>query len=64
MDAALAVGSVDPEVVAIEARRIAAGRPAAAVVPIGRRPRLRPAPSLAGYDSCSPPGARRERPMA
>ncbi len=35
MDAEPAIGSVDPEVVAIEARRIHHRRPAAPVVPIG-----------------------------
>ena len=44
MDAALAIGSVDPEVVAIEARRIHARRPTAPVVPIGTGARdVRPA---------------------
>jgi transposase len=52
MDAALAIGSVDPEVVAIEARRVQARRPAAPVVPIGTGARdVRPVPRLAGYDS-------------
>ena len=52
MDAALAIGSVDPEVVAIEARRIAARRPPAAVVPIGTGARdVRPVPRLDGYDA-------------
>ena len=51
MDAALSIGSVDAEVVAIEARRIEARRPPAAVVPIGVGARdLRPAPRLDGYD--------------
>ncbi len=51
MRAALSVGSVDPEVVMIEARR-AAGRAEARVVPIGSLARYdRPAPSLDGYDS-------------
>ena len=35
MEAALAIGSVDPEVVAIEARRLGVRRPPAPVVPIG-----------------------------
>ncbi len=52
MDAALAVGSVDAEVVAIEARRLADRRPPAAVVPIGTGARdVRPAPRLDGYDA-------------
>jgi len=52
MDAALGIGSVDAEVVAIEARRIADRRPAAAVVPIGTGARdVRPVPRLDGYDS-------------
>lgn len=52
MDAALAIGSVDPEVVAIEARRIAERRPLAAVVPIGTGARdVRPPPRLDGYDA-------------
>jgi len=51
MDAALAVGSIDPEVVAIEARRIADRRPPAPVVPIGTGARdTRPVPRLDGYD--------------
>ncbi len=52
MDAALAVGSIDPEVVAIEARRIADRRPPAPVVPIGTGARdTRPVPRLDGYDA-------------
>lgn len=52
MDAALAVGSVDAEVVAIEARRLADRRPPAAVVPIGTGARdTRPAPRLDNYDT-------------
>ena len=51
MDAALGIGSVDPEVVAIEARRIAGHRPPAEVVPIGTGARdVRPTPRLEGYD--------------
>jgi hypothetical protein len=51
MRAALSVGSVDPQVVMIEARR-AAGRAEAPVVPIGSLARYdRPAPTLDGYDS-------------
>ncbi len=52
LDAVERIGSVDPALVAIEARRIADGRRTAAVV---ERPTLRrfdrPAPSLAGYDA-------------
>jgi transposase len=52
MNAALAIGSVDPEVVAIEARRIHTRRPAAPVVPIGTGARdVRPAPRLDRYDA-------------
>jgi transposase len=53
MAAALAVGSVDAEVVAVEARRhhdTARSAPAV-VTPIGARLAHRPAPSLAGYDT-------------
>ncbi len=51
MRSALAVGSVDPEVVAIEARR-AAERAVAPVVPIGALSRYdRPKPTLGGYDT-------------
>ena len=46
---ALAVDSVDSEVVAIEARRVAQQRPDAPVVPIGITD-TRPTPSLACYD--------------
>ncbi len=59
MDAALAIGSVDPEVVAIEARRIEARRPPAPVVPIGTGARdVRPAPRLDGYDALLAAGTR------
>jgi transposase len=52
MDAALLIGSVDPEVVAIEARRLAQRRPPAPVVPIGTGSRdNRPPPRLDGYDA-------------
>jgi len=52
MEAALGIASVDPEVVAIEARRIEARRPPAPVVPIGTGARdVRPAPRLEGYDA-------------
>ena len=60
MDAALAIGSVDAEVVAIEARRIEARRPAAPVVPIGVGARdVRPAPRLDGYDALLAAGSDR-----
>ena len=59
MDAALAIGSVDPEVVAIEARRIEARRPPAAVVPIGTGARdVRPRAAPGGLRQ---PAGRRER---
>lgn len=49
--AALAVGSVDPEVVAIEARKVAE-RAVAPLVPIGALSRYdRPKPTLNGYDT-------------
>lgn len=52
MEAALGIGSVDVEVVAIEARRLAERRPPAPVVPIGTGARdVRPAPRLEGYDA-------------
>jgi hypothetical protein len=54
INAALAVGSVDAEVVAVEARRhLDAARPATGgvVVPIGARLAVRPAPALGAYDS-------------
>jgi transposase len=52
MEAALGIASVDVEVVAIEARRLADRRPPAAVVPIGTGARdRRPAPRLDGYDA-------------
>ena len=52
MEAALAIDSVDVEVVAIEARRLADRRPPAPVVPIGTGARdTRPVPSLDGYDA-------------
>lgn len=51
MTGALAAGSVDPEVVAIEARRAGqADGSLAVVVPIGARRFDRPAPTLDGYD--------------
>lgn len=52
MDAALDIASVDPEVVAIEARRINTRRAPAPVVPIGTGARdTRPPPRLDGYDA-------------
>jgi transposase len=56
IDAALGVGSVDPALVAIEARRLAEV-PACPVVPITRVPGLqeRPTPTLAGYDALLDP---------
>ena len=60
LDAALAIGSVDAEVVAIEARRIAARRPVAEIVPIGTGARdLRPPPRLEGYDLLLAAGSAR-----
>lgn len=52
MTAALKVGSVDPEVVAVEARRSLEppGPAPAVIVPIGARMAHRPPPSLAVYD--------------
>jgi len=59
MTAALGIGSVDPEVVAVEARRnLEPARPPAVVVPIGARLAHRSAPTLAGYDQLLV-GARR-----
>ena len=50
MDKAVAAGSIDPQVVLIDARRIAGGR-IAPVIPIGALARYdRPAPSLRAYD--------------
>jgi transposase len=58
MDACLAVGVFDPDVVAIEARRAAAG-PTAVIIPIGTAsPDRRSVPTLAGYDSLLTAGAR------
>ena len=59
LDAVERVGSVDPALVAIEARRSADGRGASAIV---ERPALRrfdrPAPDLAGYDALLAGSAR------
>jgi len=50
MDRAVSSGALDPEVVLIDARRLAGG-PVAPVIPIGALARYdRPAPALAGYD--------------
>ncbi len=57
MDAALAIGSVDADVVAIEARRISERRPAAPVVPVGVAAGTRPTPRLDCYDSLLSAGA-------
>lgn len=60
MDAAVGIGSVDPEVVAIEARRIAERRPEAEIVPIGvGSADRRPTPGLDGYDSLLAAGIAR-----
>lgn len=57
MEAALAIGSVDPEVVAIEARRVADTRPKV-VVPIAKVAEMkRPVPTLDGYDELLAAGA-------
>jgi transposase len=58
MDAALTISSVDPEVVAVEARRYLESAVPASVVPIGVRLAPRPAPTLAGYDALLAGGAR------
>lgn len=51
MAAALVMGSVDPEVVLVEARRAAEAAPPAPVVPIGALASFdRPKPTLEGYD--------------
>jgi len=51
MERAIEVGSIDPEVVAVEARR-ALGRPVAApVVSESLATFDRPAPTLSGYDA-------------
>ena len=59
LDAVERVGSVDPALVAIEARRIADGRCASAVVELPALRRFdRPAPALAGYDALLAGSAR------
>jgi transposase len=51
MTAAMRIASVDPEVVAVEARRsLEPANPTAVIVAIGARVAYRPAPSLADYD--------------
>jgi transposase len=50
MDSAVAAGNFDPDVVAIEARRVASGA-TAPVIPIGTARDRRHLPSLAGYDT-------------
>jgi transposase len=52
IDRAVTAGSIDPAVVAIEARRASDARPVAAVIPIGEGLTRfdRPPPTLAGYD--------------
>ena len=58
MEAALAIGSVDPEVVAIEARRVSDNR--SKVVPLAKAAgTLRPVPTLDGYDELLAAGAAR-----
>src|SRR5207302_9262601 len=60
MTAAMSIASVDPDVVAIEARRHqhADRRPVGVVVPIGARLAARPTPGLACYDTLLAGGAR------
>jgi len=58
MDGALAISSVDPEVVAVEARRSLQTAAPAPLVPIGVALAPRPAPTLAGYDTLLAGGAR------
>jgi hypothetical protein len=58
MDRAAASGAVDPQVVLIDARRLAGG-PAATVIPIGALARYdRPAPALTVYDQLLTGGTR------
>jgi transposase len=58
MDHAVSAGVLDPQVMLIDARRLA-GRPIAAVIPIGALGRYdRPAPALAGYDQLLSRGSR------
>jgi hypothetical protein len=58
MDRAVSSGAVDPQVVLIDARRLAGG-PVAPVIPIGALARYdRPAPGLHSYDSLLTRGTR------
>jgi hypothetical protein len=58
MDRAVSSGALDPDVVLIDARRLAGG-PVAPVIPIGALARYdRPAPALAGYDELLSEGSR------
>ena len=58
MDRAVSAGVLDPQAMLIDARRLA-GRPVAAVIPIGALGRYdRPAPALAGYDQLLSRGSR------
>jgi hypothetical protein len=58
IDHAVAAGVLDPQAMLIDARRLA-GRPIAAVIPIGALGRYdRPAPALAGYDQLLSRGSR------
>ena len=51
MRAAISMDSVDPDLVAVEARRVSHPKPAPPlIVPTGKDLGERPAPSLAGYD--------------
>jgi hypothetical protein len=50
MAAAATLGSVDPDLVAVEARRASHRAAASIPVPISTVEQNRPAPSLAGYD--------------
>ena len=58
MDRAVSSGALDPQAVLIDARGLA-GRPVAAVIPIGALARYdRAAPALAGYDQLLSGGSR------
>jgi hypothetical protein len=50
MRAAVSVDSVDPDLVAVEARRVSHPEPAPPLIVPGKDLGDRPAPSLAGYD--------------
>ena len=58
MSAALRIGSVDPAVVAVEARRHLEASAPAPVIPIGVRLAARPTPTLEGYDALLEGAAR------